>query len=352
MTVQGLVKDRKHQFGRQAAFNTKVAAVRAYPFKGVPDNNLNWVDEDVDVGSIDPVVPPHREAPELTAPLTTPALKYNNLSLMLSGIFGGGVTPTGGGDAKTWIYEPASETVDDFDVFTYEFGDDVVTDWFQMGDGTLESLEITGPDGLGPLTASMGWRFGSTSSTGSTDDGVDGTVPTASLSPSTTDVIVYLKDGAIFISDDYYSLLSHQVSDALHTFTLRISQPLDLKRWANGDQKFDIDAYGRGPRVIEMECTYSKTFETVGTGSESDAWMSDSAVNRYIGMVFESVAFAEGSTPYSWAFSMPARYYTRTEGEIGGNTVVVLTARAFYDADNFQGVFKSTVVNTLAAGDL
>jgi hypothetical protein len=79
--VQGFVRLRKHQFGRQSAFGTKVAAKRAYPFKGVPDNNLNWTDPDIDAGSLVVVAAPHREAPDLTAPLTDPSLRYNNLAL-------------------------------------------------------------------------------------------------------------------------------------------------------------------------------------------------------------------------------------------------------------------------------
>ena len=51
MPVQGLVRLRRHLFGRQQAHGTKVAATRAYPFSGTPDNGLNWTDEEVDVGS-------------------------------------------------------------------------------------------------------------------------------------------------------------------------------------------------------------------------------------------------------------------------------------------------------------
>ena len=80
---------------------------------------------------------------------------------MLSAFFGGDVAPTGGGAAKTWSWDPASETLDDPDLYTYEFGDDVLTDWFQDSDGILEGFEIAGPVGLGPLTATETWRFGS-----------------------------------------------------------------------------------------------------------------------------------------------------------------------------------------------
>jgi hypothetical protein len=46
---------------------------------------------------------------------------------------------------------------------------------------------------------------------------------------------------------------------------------------------------------------------------------------------------------------MPMRIYTRTEGEVGGNSVIVLTGHAFYDPDDFEGVLNSTVVTTLGS---
>lgn len=353
MPVQGLVKLRKQLFGRQTTFGTVVAAKRAYAFKGVPTPELNWTDPDVDSGAIDPTASPTRGAPDLTAALTDPRLAYNSLPVIHSGFFGGAVAPTGGGTAKTWTYAPASVVpLDDEDAFTYQFGDDVLTDWYQFGDGVLESFEITGPDGLGPLTTSMGWRFGSIASTGSTDSPVTGTVPTAGLAVDIDETIVYLKDIGIYIASAPYDLDASQISDALHSFVFRGTQARDQKRYANADQSFDIDAYGRGARVLELACTFAKTADTVGTGSESDAWLSDEAVNRYIQIRATSTVMAEGIIPYSWVFAMPMRYYTRTEGEIGGNTIIVLTAHAFYDPGDFAGVLTSTIVNTLASAGL
>ena len=359
MAVQGFVRARKHQFGRQTSINTPVAAQRAYAFKGVPDPDLNWVDPDVDAGSIDIVVSPHREAPNLTASLTDNSLRYNSLPLMLSATLGGDVDGvlTGGGTDVIWTYDAESDGSDTQDTFTYEFGDDVLTDWFQFGDGIIETLEITGPEGLGPLTASMSWRFGSIFSSGSTDSPDSPAVPTA-LDVSTGDIVVYLKDGEIAIASDPDDFGTSQVSNALHNFTLRISKEVDLKRWANGDQSFDIDDFGVGSRMIELECTFSKTADIVGIGSESDAWMSDDAVNRFVQMTFTSTALASTTpdVPYSWTFSMPMRYYTRAEGESGGNTTVTLTGKAFRDPSSsstaFDGVFKSVVTGTLAAADL
>lgn len=331
---------------------TKVAAKKAYAFGGTPDVNLNWTDPEVDTGSLDVTVAPYQTASDITAALTDNALRYNTIPLIMSAIFGGGETPTGGGTAKTWTHSPASVVpLDDFDFFTYEFGDDVLTDWFQLGDGILESLEITGPEGLGPLTTSMGWRFGSASSTGATDRPVTGSVPT-DLDVDPNEAMVYLKDGGIYISDDPYDLEYSQISDALHSFVLRISGDLDQKRFANQSQSFDVQGYGRASRAFELECTFAKTADTVGTGSESDDWMSDDSVDRFVRLYFESTTEAQSGIPNSWEVIMPMRYYTRAEGESGGNTTVILTGHGFYDPDSFGGVFRSTVVNTLATASL
>lgn len=350
---QGLVRMRKHQLARQAAFGTKVPATRAYGMQGVPSVDLAWTDPEVDAGSRDPVTAPFRGAPDMTFPSTFNSLEYNDIPLIMSAFFGGAVVPTGGGAAKTWTHNPASLTVDDPDVFTYEWGDDVVTDWYQFGDALLESFEIAGPVGLGPLTASLTWRLGSMSSTGSTDSPVDGTVPTPGLDVDTNGTKVYLKDMAIHLADTVAGLGAGKVSDALHAFTLRGTQELDLKRYANGDQSFDIDAYGPGTRGIELEAVWAKTADIVGTGSESDKWMSDQAVNGYAELIFVSTVLAQSpSTFYGWTVTLPIRYYTREEGEEGGNTTVTLTAHAFYDPDDLEGVFESVLICTLTEAEL
>ncbi len=356
MTIQGFTRLRKQQFGRQTSIGTNVQAKRAYPFRGVPDPNLNWTDPDIDVGSIDPVASPIRGIPALSAALTDGGLKYNNLPIQLSAIFGGGVDGSpGASPGQTWTLEPAStDPLDAYDVYTYEFGDDVVTDYYQLGDGTLSRLEITGPEGLAALTTSMTWQFGSFRDTGSSDSPVTGTVPTPGLTVANDDVVVYLKDASIFIATDFYDLDSSQITDALHSFILRINQATDEKRFVNGTQTFDVSGYGRGARTIELELTFAKTDDTVGTGSESDAWMSDNVVNRYVKVVFESVDLVSTGpdVPYSWEFSMPMRYFTRAEDAVGGNTVIKLTGHAFFDDGDFNGVFRSVLVNTLPTAEL
>ena len=49
VSLAGFVKNRRHQFGRESTFNTRVAAKRAYAFKGVPELDPKWTDPDVDV---------------------------------------------------------------------------------------------------------------------------------------------------------------------------------------------------------------------------------------------------------------------------------------------------------------
>lgn len=97
---------------------------------------------------------------------------------------------------------------------------------------------------------------------------------------------------------------------------------------------------------------YAKTADTVGVGSESDAWSADSAVDRYLTIAFTSKRLAEVGIYYSWSFSLPMRYYTRTEGNIGGNTVVNLTGHAFLDSTVLDYAFYSELVNTLTDAEL
>jgi hypothetical protein len=315
--------------------------------------NLNWTDPEGDFGSLTLIAPPYRVKPDLTADLTDPVVNYNDLPLMFSAFVGNDETPTGGGAAKTWQWTPDVTSPDPFDLHTYEFGDDVTTDWYQLTEGILTQLQFSGPDdGRGPVTASMNWLFAGVASTGSTDSPVSGVVPTANLSVDSSAIPVYLKDGSIFIDSSAATLGNTQISDALHTFQLTLTQEVDQKAWMNGGQTFDIDNFGRTNMQFELQCTFSKTSDTVGTGSESDSWMSDTAVDRFVRVSFESTAAAQAGTPdipYSWEINLPLRYYTREESNIGGNSVIVLTGRGFLETATLDYAFDTTVVNTLAA---
>src|SRR4051812_3177062 len=59
MTVgDGLVRLRANQIGKQTVFGTAVAATRRVPWKGIVEYDPSRTDQDVDTGSIDPVLPP------------------------------------------------------------------------------------------------------------------------------------------------------------------------------------------------------------------------------------------------------------------------------------------------------
>lgn len=353
MPVAGLVRLRKHQLARQYFQGTKVAATRAYGMTGVPSVDLQWEDPDVDAGSLYPTIAPTRGTGEFTGDYTFNSLEYNDIPLLMCGFFGGGVDPsTVATTGRRWTHDPDSTNPEEFDFFTHEFGDDVLDDWYQFGDGVIDSMTISGPEGLGPVTASVNFRYGSASSTGSTDSPVSGTVPTPGLSVDTAGVKVYVKDLAIYIASSVAGLGAGQVTNALYSFEMNFSGDIDLKRWANGDQSFDVDDMVRASGAIEFAATFAKTDDTVGTGSESDAWFSDTAVNRYLQMIFTSTEEVGTATPYKWTITMPMRYYTREETEVGGNTAIVLTGHAFYDPSDFTGVFTSVADTTLSANQL
>lgn len=353
MTVAGLVRLRKHQFGRQNIFGTKVAATRAYPFKGVPSTDLSWTDPDVDVGSIVPTVAPTRGIPVLGAALTDPQLAYNNIPLLMEGVFGGNVNPTGGA-IETWTHTPSAVApLEDESDFTYEFFDDTgADDAFQFGDGILESVTISAPEGLGALSTSMQWRFGSAASNSSTDSPPSPAVPTAGLDVDLSPVLVYLKDMSIYIASSAATLAANEVSNALHSFEMTITQESDDKRLVTGSQTFDVTDRSRTGYAVNLACSWAKTSDIVGTGSETDAWFSDTSVDRYVRLDFISTEIISGATPYSWRVDQAMRYYTREEGDSAGNAIVVLNAHAFYDPGTFDAFFKSIIKNSLHAADL
>lgn len=355
-TVLGKVRLRRHLFGQQSLFGTSVPAVRAYPFSGVPTPNLNWTEQTGDFGSLYPVAPRYKGIPDLNFTQNDTALAYNDLPLMFTAFFGTGA-PTGTPDV-TWEWTPDGLGTEDFVAFTYEFGDDAdgvggnPNDWEQYVDGILTSLTFDSPDeGGGVLTAALGWKFADLRYAGSTDIPPTGTIPSITDRPDTTPTRVYLKDGSVYLDSDASDIGGTQLLGAVHKFQLTCTQEVDEKRWVDGTQTFAVEDYGRGATRINLALTYAKTADTVGVGSESDAWSADDPIGRYFRIVFESTVDADVGTPYSWEFSMPARYFQREHGEIGNNSVVILTAEAFLDSV-LDFPFSTTVVNTLADADL
>ena len=342
----GFVRFRKHQFGYQgsnftAHYGSKATATRVLPWRGVPDVNRNATFPDVDTGTLHKATAPYYTRADITETLAGP-LTYNDFPILGNATLTANNAPTGGGAAKTWIFQPASTgSPDPLGFFTDEFGDDVgdpagesPADWFQLVGGLVEQLTLTGPDDMGPLQQSANFRFGKARSTGSTSYPVSGTVPTAGLSVDSTPNYIYLADCELFINDSAATIGTTKISDALHSLELTITNNFDLKTYANGSNtRFELSGLGRGEQEITLQLQFAKTSQTVGTGSEADDWFAATATKRFVELRFTSPEIITGSTPFSLSIRMPLFYTTRADGEIGGNTTVTLTGTAVYDSD-------------------
>lgn len=360
MTVLGLVRLRRHLMARQASFGTPRAALRAYPFSGVPNPDLNWQNVQGDFGSRVNVAKPIRGIPNLAAQLTDSSLNYDDMPAQLSAFFGGQVSPTGGGTAKTYLHEPDMAAAGSPDLFTYERGSDTdgaggrPNDWFRWQDGILTGLTIDSPeDGRGVLTSQMQWLFGDVAYAGDTDAGAPVlTIPSIADVPDNDPTPIYLKDCKVYINDDPTDIGGDQLTDGVHKFSLALTQEVDQKRYVNGSGEFDLDGYGMGAVTIAPSIVFAKTADTVGANSQSDKWFSQDAQDLFLQIVFESQREAQSGIPYSWLVAMPLRYYTREEGEIGGNETVTLAGEAFLERDTLDYAFSSELVCSLAEADL
>lgn len=317
------------------------------PLSGTPDVNRNATFSEDDQGSVDPITAPYYGALDITESLSG-VLDYDSLPWYIAASLKSGTTPSGGGAAKTWTQNTASLTRPIAGYITEEFGDDVLVDWYQFFGGIAESLEISG-EGNDALQVSLGMRFAGFKSTGSTSYPVVGTVPTPALTVAADPPRIFLADGELFIDDSAAAVGTTKITDALTAFNLSVNNTIDQKFAANGSnsrfQPFDLPISGR---EMTLRLQFHKTAQTVGTGSESDDWMSSTPVKRHIELRFTRPApFITGSTPYSWSLKVPLYYTTREEVDSAGNTNIALTGRLVYDATHGFPL-SSVTVNSLA----
>ena len=79
-------------------------------------------------------------------------------------------------------------------------------------------------------------------------------------------------------------------------------------------------------------------------------WFNADSVNRFMEIRNISPTVVPGSaTPFSFNTKIAGRWYTRTDGEQGGNTTIVLGCKAFYDASGLGYTYLGTVVNGRSA---
>jgi hypothetical protein len=336
MPISGFVRFRRHQWGKQSSFASNTSATRRLPWRGPITVDPSHTDPDVDVGSLDPVLAPFSGASEYTSSLDIPAFSFDDAPYAWAATIKGGVTPTGG-TAKTWAFQAASLTADDFDYFTDEWGDDYVTDYITGGSGTGNSFEIGFGDDLGVFTGSLDMLYARAELCAG---------PTGGIDLDDTPQWIYGADTEIFLDSVFSSMGTTKLTDAIHGATVRINNNLDQKRFANGSNtRFQLAGYGRGPREIEVELVLAKTAETVAEACTLD----DIPVpERFIELRTTSPEIITGSTPYSQSIKVSCYLISRSDGEIGGNTTITLTYRGRYDSD-LGYVIRTDVVNTLAS---
>lgn len=340
--IAGFTRFRQWAFsGAQSAHGTASAPTEAVPWRGTPSIEPNWTDNDsADVGSIDEFLSPYRTHTDTTVTLTGLA-DFNKLVLPLSGGLRGGVTPTGGGP-YTWTHQALSLTATTLDEFSAQWGDDYGKDDYRFRDGIVESFEWSFGDDLGPAQISTTWYFGN----------VDPHVTrVANLTIGSNLPLMFGADTKLYINSTAGAIGTTQISDAVHSGRVRITNTIDKKRFANGsNSRFAVAGFGLAEREIEAEFTFAKADAISGFASTSEMrqWLAADPVTRYISMVVESREIAGGSTPYSWTLNLPLTWRTRGDGELSANTTVTLMGRGRYDAALGYSV-RSVTVNSNAS---
>jgi hypothetical protein len=336
MPIAGFTRFRRHQWGLQGSFASNTTATRRLPWRGPIVVDPLRTDPDVDVGSLDPVLAPHAGAATYEAALDVTAYAYDDAPYAYAALIKGGVTPTGA-TAKTWVFQAASLTADDFDYFTDEWGDDVTTDYIVGGSGVADSFEIGFGDDLGVFTGSLDMVYARAQLCAG---------PTGGLTIDDTPQWIYGADTEVYLDTVYTAIGTTKLVDAVHGATFRVNNNLDRKRFANGSNtRFQLAGYGRGAREIELELVLAKTTATIAEACTLD----DTPVpERFIELRTTSPEIITGATPYSHSIRIPARLISRSDGEIGGNSTITLTYRGYYDGD-LGYALRVEVVNTLAS---
>lgn len=333
--ISGFTRFRKHQVGLQTSFGSNATATRILPFRGPIVVDPAREDPDVDVGSIDPILAPFNGPKEVTGTWEG-KLAYDDAPYLWNGLIKGGVTPTGA-TAKTWTFQAASLTADDFGYVTDEWGDDYTTDVIIARGGVIDQLEIGFDEDLSAFDVNSDLVY-------STADLCDNF--TAGLTIDDTPQWVYGADTEVFLDSVYTSIGTTKLTDAVHGATLTVNNNLDRKRFANGSNtRFQLAGYGRGPREIELQLVLAKTTATVAEACTLD---DEPVPERFIELRTTSPEIITGSTPFSQSIRLPARLISREDGEINNNSVITLTYRGFYDT-SLGYALRVVVVNTLAA---
>lgn len=339
MPIQGFKNYLNHQLGKQALIATPVAATRRWPFRGPIVVNPNWEDADVDSGTLDPLLAPYLTGTDVTCSQSGP-LAYNDAHVVMAASLMGGVSSTGSGPAKTWVFATSSTAVDAFEYYTDEWGDDVTADYVQAYGGIVEEVTFTYPDNVGPVTVDMNWRYAGANT------GTIGSVPTAGLSVGSNPAWVYGADTEFYIDSTAGNIGNTKLTDTFHGGNIHITTGIDLKRYANGsNSRFAIQGYGRADRTITAEFRFAKQTASI---AEVANLLNATAVTRFVELKTTSPEIITGTTPYSLSLRLAGQWRARTDDQIGGNDIIVLSMTARYNT-TLAYPFRAKVINASAS---
>ena len=335
--IPGVTRLRRLQLGIEGTFKTQVPCTRRMPWTLAPTVQPNWTFPQADTGTLSQAIAPFRKALDITG-TATGELFSNDLPYLLAMLVKGGVTPTGGGTAKTWAYSPAETSQDVFDTFTAEWGDDAVADAWAWVGGVAESCTFTYPQDQGPITISAALRL---AAIGAYPD-----TYTPGLSVDLAPVPLFMADTSLYLNDSSGTIETTKLSDVLYDATLTYTNNIDVKRFANGSNtRFEVQDYGRGERVIELTANGAKQTAWI---AEALKWIAASPTERFIGLRTQSTVAAQAGIPHSFDVRIPGYWMTRAESTVVTNTAFQLTAHQVFDPGIGYAVSMASV-NTLAA---
>ena len=335
--ISGVTRLRRLQLGIEGTFKAQAPATRRMPWTFAPTVTPNWTFPTADTGTLSQAIAPYRTAPAITG-TATGQLFSNDAPYLLSMLVKGGVTPTGGGTAKTWAFSPTETSQDVFDTWTAEWGDDAVADAWAWVGGVAESCTFTYPQDQGPITISAALRM---AAIGAYPD-----TYTPGLNVDLAPVPLFMADTSLYLNDSSGTIETTKLSDILYDATVTYTNNVDVKRFANGSNtRFEVASYGRGERVIEVTANGAKQTAWI---AEALKWIGASPTERFIGLKTQSTVDAQAGTKHSFDIRIPGYWMTRTESTVNTNTAFQLMAHQVYDTSLGYAVSMASV-NTLAA---
>lgn len=333
--VPGHIRLRATQLGKETTFGTPVAATRRVPWALQTTIDPHWTKVAADTGTLDNALPPYRTGADFTAQATGP-VAYDDIINAWAALLKGGIVATGAGAAKTWDFNPSATVSDQYELFTFEWGDEVSGDNMQFADGIVDKLVLHYPPDMGPIKMTADWRFASLAYP---------TTMTGALAVDGASVWAYAADTKVYIDSVAGSIGITPITDTLHEATLTVHHNTDVKRFANGSNaRFKVNGYGRGERLVEVSMTFAKTAAAL---TEFANFLNAAPQERFVVLDTTSRDIITGSTPYSHKVKFAGHWYVRTEVALGGNSAASLVCRHMNDTA-LPSPFEVIVVNKKA----